>query len=76
MNKCNRKNVQKYYPKDELIGIFGDYDVDGASSTAITFTLFFINKTKNSKHIFLIDKQKVMDLMLAAFKKLIIKLGV
>ena len=34
MNEAINRTYQKYF-KNDLIGIFGDYDVDGASSTAL-----------------------------------------
>ena len=37
--------------KDELIGIFGDYDVDGASSTAILVRYFSSIYKKNKTYI-------------------------
>jgi len=37
--------------KDEIIGIFGDYDVDGASSTALLAKYFFALKKKIKTYI-------------------------
>ena len=44
---------------NEKIGVFGDYDVDGASSTALLFRYFLLIKQKFT-NIYLIEKQKVM----------------
>ena len=53
-----------------LIGIFGDYDVDGASSTALLARYFQSIKQKIQTYI--PDRQKkVMDQILIGFKNLI-----
>ena len=47
----------------ELIGIFGDYDVDGASSTAL-LARYFLSINQKYKHIYQTDKKRVMDQVL------------
>ena len=52
--KDMKKAVDRTYEniiKDELIGIFGDYDVDGASSTAILSRYFLSIKQKIQTYI-------------------------
>ena len=50
------ERIYKSITKDELIGIFGDYDVDGASSTAI-LARYFSSINKKSK-TYIPDRRK------------------
>ena len=43
----------------EIMGIFGDYDVDGASSTAL-LARYFLSINQKYKHIYQTDGQRVM----------------
>ena len=53
------ERVSNSIVKGQKIGIFGDYDVDGASSTALLGN--YLKKIKNNlKYIFLIEKQRAM----------------
>ena len=45
------ERTYKCIEKDELMGIFGDYDVDGASSTALLVRYFLNIKQKTKIHI-------------------------
>ena len=46
---------------NEKIGIFGDYDVDGATSTAAFYQDILNQLSRKMKYIFLIDQLKVTD---------------
>lgn len=48
--------VSKAIENNEVIGIFGDYDVDGASSTAILAKYF--NRLKQKVNMYIPDRQK------------------
>ena len=53
------KGVERVFQcikKEETIGIFGDYDVDGASSTAILNRYF--NSIKQKVHTYIPDRHK------------------
>ena len=60
MEKTSQR-ILKAINKKEKIGIFGDYDVDGASSTALLGNYFKLNSSKILKFIFLIENPKDMD---------------
>jgi single-stranded-DNA-specific exonuclease len=55
MEKSVQRTIQAFKQK-EKIGIFGDYDVDGASSTAMLGNYF--NETKNKFEIYIPDRKK------------------
>jgi single-stranded-DNA-specific exonuclease len=55
MEKSVQRTIQAVKQK-EKIGIFGDYDVDGASSTAMLGNYF--NETKNKFEIYIPDRKK------------------
>ena len=55
MEKSVQRTIQAIKQK-EKIGIFGDYDVDGASSTAMLGNYF--NETKNKFEIYIPDRKK------------------
>ena len=54
MDKCVKRTVQAIY-HNEKIGIFGDYDVDGASSTALLANYF--NDLQKTTDIYIPDRK-------------------
>ena len=65
MEKSTLRTVSQL--KKEKIGIFGDYDVDGATSTALLGKYF--SELKLHYEIYIPDrKKKVMDLQLKVLK--------
>ena len=54
MDKCVKRTVQAIY-YNEKIGIFGDYDVDGASSTALLANYF--NDLQKTTDIYIPDRK-------------------
>ena len=55
--------------RNEKIGIFGDYDVDGATSTALLGN-YFSDLDLILKFIFQIDKKRDMDQIMKVFNTL------
>ena len=55
------ERTYKSIQNNDLIGIFGDYDVDGATSTAL-LVRYFLSIKQKFKLIYQIEEKKVMDL--------------
>ena len=68
MKKSSLRTVEAI-KNHEKIGIFGDYDVDGASATALLGN-FFLQLTYLLKFIYQIEEKKDMDQQLMLFKNL------
>ena len=68
MKKSSLRTVEAI-KNNEKIGIFGDYDVDGASATALLGN-FFLQLTYLLKFIYQIEEKKDMDQQLMLFKNL------
>ena len=69
MDKCVKRTVQAIY-HNEKIGIFGDYDVDGASSTALLANYFNDLLKKQLIFTYLIEKLEGFGPSKTGFKKL------
>ena len=72
MDKSSKEPSLKPLEKNEKIGIFGDYDVDGATSTALLGKYF--SELNISYEIYIPDrKKKVMAHQYKSFEELIKK---
>ena len=68
MKKSSLRTIEAI-KNNEKIGIFGDYDVDGASATALLGN-FFLQLTYLLKFIYLIEEKRDMDQQTMLFKNL------
>ena len=67
MKKSSKRTLQAIF-NNEKIGIFGDYDVDGASATALLANYF--NEINLMKFIYQIEKRRLWTIC-KSFKNLI-----